>query len=106
MSKQTVYVSATPRDYELEQSDNVAEQIVRPTGLIDPEVEIRPVTNQVDDLLSEIRLRVKNEERILVTTLTKRMAEDLAEYFNDNQVRVRYFILISTLLRDQRFLEI
>ena len=91
MSKQTVYVSATPRDYELEQSDNVAEQIVRPTGLIDPEVEIRPVNfNQVDDLLSEIRLRVKNEERILVTTLTKRMAEDLAEYFNDNQVRVRY----------------
>ena len=108
MSKQTVYVSATPRDYELEQSDNVAEQIVRPTGLIDPEVEIRPVTNQVDDLLSEIRLRVKNEERILVTTLTKRMAEDLAEYFNDNQVRVRYLhsdidtVERSEILRDLR----
>ena len=69
---------------------NVAEQIVRPTGLIDPEVEIRPITNQVDDLLSEIRLRVNNRERVLVITLTKRMAEDLAEYFNDNQVRVRY----------------
>ena len=96
------------RDYELEQSDNVAEQIVRPTGLIDPEVEIRPVTNQVDDLLSEIRLRVKNEERILVTTLTKRMAEDLAEYFNDNQVRVRYLhsdidtVERSEILRDLR----
>jgi len=108
MSKQTVYVSATPRDYELEQSDNVAEQIVRPTGLIDPEVEIRPVTNQVDDLLSEIRFRVKNKERILVTTLTKRMAEDLAEYFNDNQVRVRYLhsdidtVERSEILRDLR----
>ena len=108
MSPQTVYVSATPRDYELEQSDNVAEQIVRPTGLIDPEVEIRPITNQVDDLLSEIRLRVNNSERVLVTTLTKRMAEDLAEYFNDNQVRVRYLhsdidtVERSEILRDLR----
>ena len=108
MSTQTVYVSATPRDYELEQSDNVAEQIVRPTGLIDPEVEIRPVTNQVDDLLSEIRLRVNNSERVLVTTLTKRMSEDLAEYFNDNQVRVRYLhsdidtVERSEILRDLR----
>ena len=108
MSTQTVYVSATPRDYELEQSDNVAEQIVRPTGLIDPEVEIRPITNQVDDLLSEIRLRANNNERVLVTTLTKRMAEDLAEYFNDNQVRVRYLhsdidtVERSEILRDLR----
>jgi excinuclease ABC subunit B len=108
MSPQTVYVSATPRDYELEESGNVAEQIVRPTGLIDPEVEIRPITNQVDDLLSEIRLRVKNRERVLVTTLTKRMAEDLAEYFNDNQVRVRYLhsdidtVERSEILRDLR----
>ena len=108
MSPQTVYVSATPRDYELEESGNVAEQIVRPTGLIDPEVEIRPITNQVDDLLSEIRLRVNNRERVLVTTLTKRMAEDLAEYFNDNQVRVRYLhsdidtVERSEILRDLR----
>ena len=108
MSPQTVYVSATPRDYELEQSGNVAEQIVRPTGLIDPEVEIRPITNQVDDLLSEIRLRVNNKERVLVTTLTKRMSEDLAEYFNDNQVRVRYLhsdidtVERSEILRDLR----
>lgn len=87
---QTIYVSATPGAYELEHSGAVVEQVVRPTGLIDPEVEIRPVTSQVDDLLSEIHRRVEKNERILVTTLTKRMAEDLTEYFAEQGVRVRY----------------
>lgn len=88
---QTVFVSATPGPYELEKSgEDVVQQVVRPTGLLDPEVEVRPVTTQVDDLLSEIRLRVAVEERVLVTTLTKRMAEDLTEYLADHEVRVRY----------------
>ena len=108
MSPQTIYVSATPREYEIEQSGNIAEQIVRPTGLVDPDLEVRPISNQVDDLLSEIRKRVSNKERVLVTTLTKRMSEDLAEYFNDNQVRVRYLhsdidtVERSEILRDLR----
>ncbi len=89
-SPQTVYVSATPRDYEIEHSGGIVEQVVRPTGLVDPEVEVRPATSQVDDLLSEIRLRVAQRERVLVTTLTKRMAEDLTDYLNDHDVRVRY----------------
>lgn len=90
-SPQTVYVSATPGKYELEKSaGDVVEQVVRPTGLLDPELEIRPVATQVDDLLSEIRLRVKVHERVLVTTLTKRMAEDLSDYLNEHQVKVRY----------------
>ncbi len=87
---QTVYVSATPGPRELEQSDQVAEQVVRPTGLVDPEIEVRPVTSQVDDLLSESRLRIDAGERVLVTTLTKRMAEDLTEYLGEHNVRVRY----------------
>ncbi|WP_429029852.1 excinuclease ABC subunit UvrB [Aeromonas media] len=88
---QTVFVSATPGPYELEKSGgDVVQQVVRPTGLLDPEIEVRPVTTQVDDLLSEIRLRVAVEERVLVTTLTKRMAEDLTEYLADHDVRVRY----------------
>ncbi|MEJ2395238.1 MAG: excinuclease ABC subunit UvrB [Candidatus Thiodiazotropha sp.] len=89
-SPQTIYVSATPRDYEIEHSGGIVEQVVRPTGLVDPEVEVRPATSQVDDLLSEIRLRVTQRERVLVTTLTKRMAEDLTDYLNDHDVRVRY----------------
>jgi excinuclease ABC subunit B len=89
-SPQTVYVSATPGKYELEHSDNVAEQLVRPTGLLDPEVEVRPAKSQVDDLLSEINKRVDKGERVLVTTLTKRMAEDLTEYLEEHGVRVRY----------------
>jgi excinuclease ABC subunit B len=89
-SPQTIYVSATPSKYELEQSDNVAQQLVRPTGLLDPEVEIRPVKTQVDDLLSEIGKRTKVNERVLVTTLTKRMSEDLTEYLEEHNVRVRY----------------
>ncbi|MDH5634042.1 MAG: excinuclease ABC subunit UvrB [Gammaproteobacteria bacterium] len=88
---QTIFVSATPGPYELEHTHGVVvEQLVRPTGLVDPEVEIRPVGTQVDDLLSEIRKRVQKDERVLVTTLTKRMAEDLTEYYSDNGVRVRY----------------
>ncbi len=87
---QTIYVSATPRQYELERSGAVVEQVVRPTGLVDPEVEVRPATTQVDDLLSEIRLRLAQHERVLVTTLTKRMAEDLTEYLSEHGVPVRY----------------
>ncbi len=87
---QTIYVSATPRAYEIAHSGAVAEQVVRPTGLVDPAVEVRPARTQVDDLLSEIRLRVAGSERVLVTTLTKRMAEDLTDYLNDHGVRVRY----------------
>lgn len=88
---QTIFVSATPSKYELEKSGgDVVEQVVRPTGLLDPEIEVRPVTTQVDDLLSEIRLRVTVNERILVTTLTKRMAEDLTEYLLEHDVKVRY----------------
>ena len=90
ISPQTIYVSATPAKYELEHSGAVVEQVVRPTGLIDPEVEIRPATTQVDDLLSEINRRAQVEERVLVTTLTKRMAEDLTEYLAENGARVRY----------------
>lgn len=89
-SPQTIYVSATPGPYELERADNVAEQVVRPTGLVDPVVEVRPVTNQVDDLLSEIHRVAGEGERILVTTLTKRMAEDLTEYLGEHGVKVRY----------------
>ncbi|MFM4937408.1 excinuclease ABC subunit UvrB [Aeromonas veronii] len=88
---QTVFVSATPGPYELEKSGgDVVQQVVRPTGLLDPEIEVLPVTTQVDDLLSEIRKRVAVEERVLVTTLTKRMAEDLTEYLAEHDVKVRY----------------
>jgi excinuclease ABC subunit B len=89
-SPQTIYVSATPRAYELEHSGAVIEQVVRPTGLVDPELEVRPAGSQVDDLLSEINLRIAVKERVLVTTLTKRMAEDLTDYLNDHGIRVRY----------------
>ncbi len=88
---QVMFVSATPGDWELEQSHGVVvEQVIRPTGLLDPEIEVRPVKDQVDDLLGEIRERAKKSERVLVTTLTKRMAEDLTEYFTDLGVKVRY----------------
>lgn len=87
---QTIFVSATPGPYEEEHAGRVVEQVVRPTGLVDPIIEIRPATTQVDDLLSEIRLRVAKEERVLCTTLTKRMAEDLTDYLADHDVRVRY----------------
>jgi excinuclease ABC subunit B len=87
---QTIYVSATPRDYEVRRSGAVIEQLVRPTGLVDPQVEVRPATTQVDDLLSEVHLRTEAGERVLVTTLTKRMAEDLTDYLGEHGVRVRY----------------
>ncbi len=87
---QALFVSATPGDYEKENSDAVVEQIIRPTGLIDPEIEVRPVEGQVDDLMGEIRERAAKNERILVTTLTKKMAEDLTDYFENNGIRVRY----------------
>ncbi|MBY5991911.1 excinuclease ABC subunit UvrB [Ferrimonas balearica] len=91
IAPQTVFVSATPAQYELDKSaGEVVEQVVRPTGLLDPEIEVRPVATQVDDLLSEIRLREARNERVLVTTLTKRMAEDLTEYLEEHGVRVRY----------------
>ena len=87
---QTIYVSATPADYERKHSGQIVEQVVRPTGLIDPEIIIRPALSQVDDLLSEVRKRVAVQERVLVTTLTKRMAEDLTEYLAEHGVKVRY----------------
>ena len=89
-SPQTLFISATPGPYEARRSDAVLEQVVRPTGLVDPEVEVRPATTQVDDLLSEIQERTASGDRVLVTTLTKRMAEDLTEYLDEHGVRVRY----------------
>jgi len=89
-SPQTIYVSATPRAFEIERSGAVVEQVVRPTGLVDPEVEVRPALSQVDDLLSEINRRAAAAQRVLVTTLTKRMAEDLTEYLAEHGVKVRY----------------
>jgi excinuclease ABC subunit B len=90
IAPQMIFVSATPGRYELQQSGQVIEQVVRPTGLVDPQVEIRPVRTQVDDLLSEIGLCVEHGDRVLVTTLTKRMAEDLTEYLGEHGVKVRY----------------
>ena len=87
---QTVFVSATPGDFELEHSENVVEQIIRPTGLIDPEVEVRAIEGQIDDLMGEIRARTKKNERVLVTTLTRKMAEDLTEYLENNEIKVKY----------------
>jgi excinuclease ABC subunit B len=111
--KQVVFVSATPGDWELEQSgDRVIEQIIRPTGVIDPEIFVRPTAGQVDDLYGEIQSRAKRDERVLITTLTKRMAEDLTEYFQERSVRVRYLhseiksierIEILQALRDGEF---
>jgi excinuclease ABC subunit B len=108
LAPQSIYVSATPAAYEKRVSAQVIEQVVRPTGLIDPTVEIRPVRAQVDDLLSEIRLRAQVNERVLVTTLTKRMAEDLTEYLAEHGVRVRYLhadietVERSEIIRDLR----
>ncbi|HNP36420.1 MAG TPA: excinuclease ABC subunit UvrB [Woeseiaceae bacterium] len=90
LSPQTIYVSATPGDYEREHSDKIVEQLVRPTGLVDPEVEVRPAQTQVDDVLSEIGHRTAAGERVLITTLTKRMSEDLTDYLEEHGVRVRY----------------
>lgn len=106
--RQVVYVSATPAQYELKRATQVVEQIIRPTGLVDPEIIIRPVQGQIDDLLEEVRLREERNERVLVTTLTKRMAEDLTEYLEEAGVRVRYLhsdihtLDRVTILRDLR----
>ena len=108
LSPQTVFVSATPGEYEKQHAGNVVEQVVRPTGLVDPQIEVRDVATQVDDLLSEINLRVVENERVLVTTLTKRMAEDLTDYLSDHEVRVRYLhsdvdtVERSEIIRDLR----
>jgi excinuclease ABC subunit B len=88
--RQAIFVSATPGNWENEHTGQVVEQLVRPTGLVDPEVEVRPATRQVDDVLQEIRIRVEKHERVLITTLTKRMAEQLTDYLSDNGVKVRY----------------
>ena len=90
LSPQLIYVSATPGDYEINKSDRIAEQVVRPTGLVDPEIEIRPAGSQVDDLLSEISKVIKKDERVLVTTLTKKMSEDLASYLKEHNIKVKY----------------
>jgi len=105
---QTLFVSATPGPYEYQKSGQVAEQVVRPTGLVDPETEVRPAASQVDDLLGEIKLRVVKKERVLVTTLTKRMAEDLTDYLSENGIKVRYMhsdvdtVERAEILRDLR----
>ena len=88
--RQCVFVSATPAAYEREHTDNVVEQVVRPTGLVDPEVQVLPARTQVDDLLGQIKARVAVSERVLVTTLTKRMAEDLTDFLSEHGIRVRY----------------
>ncbi|MFV9510567.1 excinuclease ABC subunit UvrB [Tepidibacillus sp. LV47] len=99
---QIIYVSATPGPYELEQSPEVVEQIIRPTGLLDPEIEVRPIKGQIDDLIGEIQERIKREERVLVTTLTKKMAEDLTDYLEEIGIKVRYLHSdIKTLERMQ-----
>jgi len=90
MIDQSIFVSATPADYELQKSEAVVEQVIRPTGLLDPEIEVRPASNQVDDLIGEVNKRVEAGERVLVTTLTKKMAEDLTSYFEEAGIKTRY----------------
>jgi len=108
LAPQTIFVSATPGNYEAEHADKVVEQVVRPTGLIDPEVEIRPVKTQVDDVMSEITKRIAINERVLITTLTKRMSEDLTEYLGEHDIKVRYLhsdvdtVERSEIIRDLR----
>ncbi|MBH98000.1 MAG: excinuclease ABC subunit B, partial [Rhodospirillaceae bacterium] len=108
LAPQTILVSATPGQYEREKSSQFVEQVVRPTGLLDPEIEIRPASNQVDDVLSEIGFRVAKNERILITTLTKKMAEDLTDYLREHEVKIRYLhsdietVERTEILRDLR----
>ena len=105
---QTIYTSATPGPYEMQHAEHVAEQIIRPTGLVDPEVEVRPIKGQIDDLIAEIRKRTAIHQRVLVTTLTKRMAEDLTDYLKDNDIKVQYLhsevdtLERISILRDMR----
>ena len=97
-----MYVSATPGDYELERTDHKVEQIIRPTGLLDPKIEVRPIEGQIDDLVGEINKRIDRHERVFVTTLTKKMAEDLTDYLKDLGIKVRYLHSdIKTLERMQ-----
>ena len=99
---QVVFVSATPGDFEINNSEGVVEQLIRPTGLVDPEVEVRAIEGQIDDLMGEIRLRTQNKERVLVTTLTRKMAEDLTEYLDNNGIKVKYIHFnIDTIERMQ-----
>ena len=99
---QAIYVSATPGPYELEKSENTAEQLIRPTGLLDPLIEVKPIDGQVDDLMQVISERISKSERVLVTTLTKRMAEDLSEYLKESGVRTHYLHSeIDTLERSE-----
>lgn len=108
LSPQTIFVSATPGDYEKQHADQIVEQVVRPTGLLDPQVEVRPARSQVDDVLSEISDRVARNERVLITTLTKRMSEDLTDYLSEHDVKVRYLhsdvdtVERSEIIRDLR----
>lgn len=108
MMPQAIFVSATPGKYEAEKSAQTVEQVVRPTGLVDPEIEVRPASSQVDDVLSEIHIRAARQERVLITTLTKRMAEDLTDYLSEHDVRVRYLhsdidtVQRSEIIRDLR----
>ena len=108
LSPQTVFVSATPGNYEAAHSDQVVELVVRPTGLLDPLVEVRPARTQVDDVLSEINDRIQKNERVLITTLTKRMSEDLTDYLSDHDIKVRYLhsdvdtVERSEIIRDLR----
>ena len=90
LTPQRIYVSATPGKYELENGDKVVELLVRPTGLIDPEVDVRPASTQIDDVIGECNERARLKERVLITTLTKRMAEDLTDYLNENGIKTRY----------------
>lgn len=93
---QTIFVSATPADYEMTHSGQIVEQVARPTGLVDPIIMVRPITSQVDDLMSEVTIRAAKNERVLVTTLTKRMAEDLTDYFSNMVFAFAIYIPIST----------
>jgi excinuclease ABC subunit B len=106
MTPQVIYVSATPADYELQESEGVVvEQVIRPTGLLDPEIEVRPTENQIDDLMDEIQQRIERKERVLVTTLTKRMAEELSEYLLNHGIQTAYIHSEVTTLERVKILE-
>ena len=106
MTHQVIYVSATPADYELQESEGVVvEQLIRPTGLLDPEIEVRPTENQIDDLMDEIQTRIERKERVLVTTLTKRMAEEMSEYLLNHGIQTAYIHSEVTTLERVKILE-
>ena len=106
MTHQVIYVSATPADYELNEAEGVVvEQVIRPTGLLDPEIEVRPTENQIDDLLEEIHQRIEHKERVLITTLTKRMAEELSEYLLNHGIQTAYIHSEVTTLERVKILE-